>query len=300
MENMVTPGNSDEPNELLSSGPGGPRRRIPRPFIFATAVVLVASGGIGMSAASAASPTPIPTDPETPVPSVTVTETPTETPVPTLTPTPTPTPTPTAPAAPRVPPLAFPGTLHGELVLPAKDGCGFTVFAQTGEATVLAQDSITVKSQDGFEKVYAISDTTRTLTGRRGNEVRQGDWVTVTATTVGETATVAYVFDLSRPNRNFWRGDSWLSSKQWRPGTRWRTPAICPTPPVPTPTDLPTPPTETPIPTDLPTLPTETPDPTDLPTPPTETPDPTVTPDPTETPEPTETPTTPTPGPTPE
>ncbi|MEV4530975.1 hypothetical protein [Streptosporangium sp. NPDC049304] len=289
--------NPDRPDAVSSSGPGGPPRRIPRPMVIATAVVLVASGGVGASPASAASPPPAPTESPAPTPSVTVSETPPLSPTPIPPPsteTPTPTPTPTATTPPRVPPVAFPGTLHGEFVLPAKDGCGFTVFAQTGEATALAEDSITVKSQDGFERVYTIADTTRSLSGRRDNALRQGDWVSVTATTSGETATAAYVFGLTRPHKRFWRGGGWWSVNEWRPGSRWREPAICPTPPVATPTVPP--PAETPLP------PTETPfPPTESPLPPTETPPPTEEPPPAPTPEPTPTVTegTPTPTPTP-
>lgn len=267
----MKPTNSDRPNEALSSGPGGPRGRVPRPLTLAAAVVLAASGGVGVSSAASASPAPIPTEQETPTPTATASETPTGTAVPTATATATPTPAPTATAAPYVPPLTFPGTLHGEFVLPAKDGCGFTVFTQTGEATALAQDSITVRSQDGFEKAYTIDDSTRILAGRRGNEVKQGDWVSVTAaTTAEETATAAYVFDLSRPSRNLWRGGGWWLPRQWRPGAKWRTPTPCPTPtPTATPT---TPPTSTP--TSTPT-PTETP--TDVPTTPPAEPVPTAT-----------------------
>ncbi|MFF5242731.1 hypothetical protein ACFY3V_00540 [Streptosporangium sp. NPDC000095] len=291
--------NPDRPNAVSSSGPGGPPRRIPRPMVIATAVVLVASGGVGASPASAASPPPAPTESPTPTPSVTVSETPPLSPTPIPPPsteTPTPTPTPTTTTPPRVPPVAFPGTLHGEFVLPAKDGCGFTVFAQTGEATALAEDSITVKSQDGFERVYTIADTTKSLSGRRDNVLRQGDWVSVTATTSGETATAAYVFGLTRPHKKFWRGGGWWSINEWRPGSRWHKPAICPTPPVATPT----PPVETPLPPTPP--PTDTPfPPTESPLPPTETPPPTEEPPPAPTPEPTPTVTegTPTPTPTP-
>lgn len=271
MEDMVKPTNDDRPDDT--------RRRVPRSLSLAAAVVLVASGGIGGAAASAA-PVPAPTGPETPTPTATQplpTDIPTSTPTLTPTPPPTPTPTvvPTATPAPRVPRVAFPGTLHGEFVLPSKDGCGFTVLSQTGEATALTEGSVTVRSQDGFEKVYTIDDSTKVYAGRRGNEIKQGDWISVTATATGETATAAHVFDLSRPSRKLWRGDWWSSLSRW-PGGKWRTPAICATPtatPTPPPTETPTePPTETP--TEPPTgTPTETP--TDVPT--TPVPEPTAT-----------------------
>ncbi|WP_405150160.1 hypothetical protein OG589_16850 [Sphaerisporangium sp. NBC_01403] len=234
----------------------------------------------------------------------------------------------------------FIGTPHGEFVVPAK-GCVFPVlFTQTGQATVVAEDAITVKSQDGFERVYAIGDATRTVSGRRGDtKVKQGDWVSVTsvaqgdstpvppqdaptpvppedaptpvppedaptpvpsqsvpttappqdsptavppqgvptpvapqvepttAAPQGETTTAAWVFDLTRPSKNFWRGKGWWAPKHWQPGNlQWRAPKPCPTEtpaPTPTPTETPTEtPTATPTetPTETPTgTPTETP-----------------------------------------
>ncbi|RCG27047.1 hypothetical protein DQ384_27670 [Sphaerisporangium album] len=278
-------------------------------MIFATATILVASGGMGVAAASAGTPEPPPatptaTDPGTPTPTDTASPTGSPTTSPTGDPTdlptapPVPTPSPTTP--PQVPPLgpwAFLGTPHGEFVVATKDACVFvTVFTQTGEATVVAEDSITVRSQDGFEKVYAIDDTTRTFAGSRGNgEIQQGDWVSVSSASGTEQATAAYVYDLTRPIRNLWRGKDWWYTKQWkwRPGgsAKWRTPKPCPTPsipPVPTPTATPTvpptvTPTVTPPPTDLPTgTPTGTP--TDVPTTPAPTPTGSETPSPTPTP----------------
>ena len=175
---------------------------------------------------------------------------------------------------------------------PAGEGrLGFTVFAQTGEATVLAQDSITVKSQDGFEKVYAISDTTRTLTGRRGNEVRQGDWVTVTATTVGERR--------RSPTSSICRdptGTSGAATAGCPPSSGGRATPVAHSRHLPHPArpDAHGPPDAAhgnPDPHGPSDAAHGDPGTPDLPTPPTETPDPTVTPNPTETPEPTETPT---------
>jgi len=251
LEDKVTPTNPDRSHEVSSNETGRSRRRVSRPLALAGAIALVVSGGVGASAASAGSPPPAPAESPTPTPTVTVSET--AVPIPTPAPTLTPTPAPTETKAPWVPPPAFPGVLHGEFVLPGEDGCGFTVLAQTGEATTLTEDSITVRSRDGFEKAYTIDDSTRSLASRRGGEIEQGDWVSVTARTTGETATAAYVFDLSRSSKKFWRDDSWWSPRQWRPGGKWRTPAPCPTPPVATPTVTP------PTPTDAPTAPTETP-----------------------------------------
>ncbi len=270
----MTPPNPDKPNERLSIGPGGPRWRISGSSIFAAGVVLLASGGVGVAAASAASPVSPPV--ETPTPTATISETPTGTPTetPTVpptetgTPTPTPTPTATAPAAPAVAPWAFVGTLHGEFIVPTKDRCAFlTVFAQTGQATTVADDSITVRSEDGYEKAYAISDSTRVIAGRRGNdEIKQGDWVSLTASAQGDPAAAGYIVDLSRPSKKYWPGKGWWPGSYLRPSqTNWRTPTPCPTPsqtPTVTPTVVPTvTPTETP--TETPTVtPTESTTPT--------------------------------------
>lgn len=274
----MTPTNRDKPNGHQRIGAVGPRRGVQRPLIVAAAAVLVASGGVGMATASAATPPPPPT--ETPTP----TDSPTATPI--ETPTETTTPTPTATALPTAHPLEFVGAVHGEFLAGTEDPCVFVpVLAQTGEATAVVEGSITVRSRDGFEQVYTVTDDTHVVAGRRGNsKVKQGDWVALTATRGGETATAAYVYDLSQPDRRIRRGNDWWYPRQGWSGTgKWRTPTPCPTPP-PTPTPTPTV-------TETPTVP-----PTPVPTPttpvPPETPTPvpsvtaTVTPTPTPTPNP--------------
>ncbi len=159
----------------LSSGPGGPRRRISHPMILATAFVLTASGGVGVTAASAATPVTPPAETSDPVVTATVTITPTANPAENATDAPAATPTTEVPLV-----GPFLGALHGEVVVPAKDGCGtVTVFTQTGQAVAVADDSITVRSQDGFERSYAIGDSTRVLTARRGGDIRQDAWISV-------------------------------------------------------------------------------------------------------------------------
>jgi hypothetical protein len=198
--------------------------------------------------------------------------------------------------------------MHGEFMVATKDGCGtVTLFAQTGQATAVAEDSITVRSQDGFERTYAIDDNTHTIAGRRGNSaVKQDDWVSVTAIgaeqtatatpgtdptatatpgadqtgtaapEAGQTATAATVYDLSRPIKRIWSYKGWKQAWQWWPGApAWQTPTACPTPTT-TPTETPTV-TTTPDPTETPTE-TPAPDPTSSVS---ETPTPTPTPTPT-------------------
>lgn len=268
----MTSTNRDTLNERGPAGAGGPRRGVSRPLAVAATAVLLASGGIGVTAASAATPVP----PPTPTPTGTADGTPATTPVPTETATATPTetvtptPTPTATELPTVHPLQFADTAHGEFVLGTKDPCAFvTVFAQTGKVTAVDEGSITVRSRDGFEQAYTLVDGTRVVAGRRGNgEVRQGDWVTLTALRQAQEATAAYVYDLSQPGKG--KRGAWWSPRQGWPGTgKWRAPKPCPTQPQtpsPTPTNggTPTAPT-TPSPTspDTPApLPSETPPPT--------------------------------------
>ncbi len=180
----MKPTNPHRLKKGLMSGPGGPRWRISQPMLLATAFVLTASGGIGATAAYAAPVTP-PAETSDPVVTATVTITPTADPaeIPTDAPTATPT-----PEVPMVGP--FLGALHGEVVVPAKDGCGtVTVFTQTGQAVSVADDSVTVRSQDGFERSYAIGDATRVLTARKGGEIRQNAWISVVATVQPGTPT---------------------------------------------------------------------------------------------------------------
>ncbi|MEU6780327.1 hypothetical protein ABZ912_14080 [Nonomuraea angiospora] len=268
---------TDQPHEELSCEPGGRRRRVPRPLIVAAAVALATTGGIGVaSAASGTTPTGTPTP--TPTISETPTETPTTTPTETPTDTPTDTPTTTPPDIAPINPSAFIGTMHGEFAVATKDGCGtVTLFAQTGQATAVAEDSITVRSQDGFERTYAIDDDTHTIAGRRGNSaVKQDDWVSVTAIGDDQAAAANTVYDLTRPTKRIWSYKGWKQAWQWWPGApAWQTPTACPTPTTTT--------TTTPTPTETPTdTPTETP---------TETPTPDPTSSVSETPTPTPTPT---------
>ncbi|MBG0822979.1 hypothetical protein HS048_19780 [Planomonospora sp. ID91781] len=262
----MTPTDHDRRNGRKRVGASGARRGLPRPLILTTAAALLASGGLGAAAASAATPAPPP--PQSPAPTGTATEAPTGTPAPTGSSTASPTGSPTAPgtplppapapvpALPTVHPLEFAGAVHGEFLVGTEDPCVFTtVFAQTGQVTAVADDSLAVRSADGFEQVYALTDDTRVVAGRRGDRpVRQDDWVVLTATREGESATAAYVYDLSRPAKKHRRG--WWYQRQWPPGAvKWRTPAPCPTPPqTPVPTASATP---TAMPTATPTVPPE-------------------------------------------
>jgi len=73
---------------------------------------------------------------------------------------------------------------------------------QVGEVTALSDDSITVKSEDGYEKTYAIDSDTRKSDG-----VAKGTQVTVIATTSNGSATADSVLEFGNfGNRNGGQG----------------------------------------------------------------------------------------------
>jgi len=74
------------------------------------------------------------------------------------------------------------GALHGEFV--TRNGAnGFrTIDTQVGQVTSVSQDAITVKSEDGFTKTYAVDQNTVVNSGRDGiGNVKNGDTVRVNA-----------------------------------------------------------------------------------------------------------------------
>jgi hypothetical protein len=85
--------------------------------------------------------------------------------------------------------------LHGELVVPKKDGGGTqTVVVQTGEVTAVSESSIAVRSSDGFTATYQVTSATRV--GRQGGtitSVEKGATVRVAGTKDGSTLTALLV-----------------------------------------------------------------------------------------------------------
>ena len=67
---------------------------------------------------------------------------------------------------------------------------------QTGEVTAISDDSITAKSEDGYEQTYVINSDTQMADG-----IETGDTVTIIATTENDTATAASVLEFgTMPN----------------------------------------------------------------------------------------------------
>ena len=77
---------------------------------------------------------------------------------------------------------AFSDTQHGEF--------------QTGDVTAVSDDSITVKSEDGYEQTYVIDSDTQQTDG-----IETGDTVTVIASTENDKATAASILEFgTMPN----------------------------------------------------------------------------------------------------
>lgn len=90
----------------------------------------------------------------------------------------------------------FPGAIHGELVVPSKDGTGFqTVQMQRGTVTAVSATSISVKSEDGFTATYVVdADTKVNRDGAIADITADAD-VMVMATVDGSTSTATRIVD---------------------------------------------------------------------------------------------------------
>ncbi|WP_026256897.1 hypothetical protein [Actinopolymorpha alba] len=90
------------------------------------------------------------------------------------------------------------GALHGEFVIP-KDGGGYqTLLTQRGAVQSVSDTSITVKSDDGYTKTYAVKADTVVNATRDGiGSVKKGTTVRVVASESGDTATALRIADES-------------------------------------------------------------------------------------------------------
>ncbi len=88
------------------------------------------------------------------------------------------------------------GALHGEFVVKKDDGTYQTVATQRGEVTAVSQDSITVKSEDGYSRTYTITEDTLVNAARDGiDDVKTGNTVTVSAVVADGKATASSIND---------------------------------------------------------------------------------------------------------
>ena len=92
-----------------------------------------------------------------------------------------------------------PGALHGTLVLPKPGGGTVIMEIQNGSVASVSRSSITLKSEDGFTRTYAVTGSTLVDARRDGiGSVKTGDQAWVTATASGGTVTAIRVADLSQ------------------------------------------------------------------------------------------------------
>jgi hypothetical protein len=94
------------------------------------------------------------------------------------------------------------GALHGEFTTRAPGGGYQTMATQLGEATAVSATSITVRSEDGFSRTYAVDDGTLVGAGDEGlADVKTGDRVHVLALVTGGTAKAVRVVDVTEVKR---------------------------------------------------------------------------------------------------
>jgi hypothetical protein len=86
-------------------------------------------------------------------------------------------------------------TLHGEAVVQTKDGTK-TVLVQRGEVTAVSNDSITVKSTDGYTLTWTYADDLQVVEHRTSiqpDQVEVGDKLGVAGTKDGDTGVARLV-----------------------------------------------------------------------------------------------------------
>jgi hypothetical protein len=107
------------------------------------------------------------------------------------------------------------GALHGEFTTKAPGG-GYQVMAmQVGDVTAVSATSVTVKSEDGYSRTYAVNDDTLVNAGNDGiADVKNGDDVRVLAVVKDGSASAVHVADLTNVKKL--RGN-WLPPRRpWK------------------------------------------------------------------------------------
>lgn len=201
----MSPGHDDfSATEILESEPPK-RRRVPRPLMLAALTAVVVTAGAGVAFATTDSPSP-----GTPAPTATASG------------SPEPSESPSARQDESGPrgrggwgwgPRMFGGGIHGEYVVPGeREGQWVTVATQVGEVTAVGQNSVTVKSEDGYTREYAVNSDTRINSSDGISAIKTGHRVAVSARVDGGTATARTILDADlRPenSRRHWWGDRW-------------------------------------------------------------------------------------------
>jgi hypothetical protein len=183
-----------------------PGHRFPRSLLLVAATALVLAAGAGVATAAGQTPTPSPSA------------------------SPSATPSDNGPGWGHR--MGFGGrSIHGEFVAPDGEGKYVTIATQYGDVTAVDQDSITVKSEDGYTKEYVVNaDTKVNRDGAGIDAVKTGQKVMITAKVDAGTATATTIHDATTAD-NATTGRDWQG---WRGrGGHWRgdhQPSSTPTP----------------------------------------------------------------------
>ena len=93
----------------------------------------------------------------------------------------------------------FGPSIHGQFVVPKSGGGYQTMDQQRGDVTAVSPTSITVHSEDGYTKTYAVTATTIVTSTRDGiGDVKKGDQVSVTAVEENGSATAVHILDITQ------------------------------------------------------------------------------------------------------
>lgn len=105
--------------------------------------------------------------------------------------------------------------IHGEFVVPGKAGGYQTLASQKGDVTAVSATSISVKSEDGYDKTYSVDDSTVVQSADEGiKDVKVGDKVHVLATVSGTTYHAVDVRDRTAVES---RHDQWAPQRPSKP-----------------------------------------------------------------------------------
>jgi hypothetical protein len=100
------------------------------------------------------------------------------------------------------------GALHGEAVFPKEGGGYQTIATQRGQVTAVSGSSITLRSEDGYQRSYTVNGDTVVNADRGGiDAVKKGEEAAVRATVAGGNAVAIAITDLDmiKERRDRWR-----------------------------------------------------------------------------------------------
>lgn len=87
------------------------------------------------------------------------------------------------------------GGIHSEVTVESPEGKYQTTATQLGKVVSVSPTSITLESDDGYKRTYAVSENTLVTAGRDGiGNLKNGDSVQLTAEVVGSEARAVQIF----------------------------------------------------------------------------------------------------------